>query len=399
MTNLSIPCKICGQDAHGIHFGVRSCRACAAFFRRYAHSKWVIAKCSRKSVNRDSCFCRPCRLQKCLKLGMETKKFQYERDALSLISKNSTIVNLTPSLTSFIGCPEFLLFCEPSPSNVRTFIDVQHLLSEASRLLNIGCESPVFANNQLKKMSFGANVLKLDLEDVKFFARFGKVEFVDIIEYYFLAVVKWIIRFDEFRKLDRSVQMTLLYSIWHVWMKFHKCSATAIFRKVNQNAKSYQKILRNVCMDKDKARMDTAWLSDYPHEYVGVYMRSQNVHEADVIEQLEKLEPSDVELTYMFAQTCFQYAGNRFQGEIMKITDQFQQVLSDDLHDYYIEDQKNPRYFRRLAELMKVNNTIQKSIYAGRPQRELNRVFSVLKIGFSHPEMFADSMFDSRATN
>ncbi|UMM32827.1 hypothetical protein L5515_006499 [Caenorhabditis briggsae] len=388
-----VSCKICGQDSHGIHFGVRSCRACAAFFRRYAHSKWVIAKCTRKSANREVCFCRPCRLQKCLRLGMVTTKFQYGREIFSLASKTPTKLN--PTLASFIGRPEFLMFCDPQPSNSKTFIDVQNLLSEASRLLNMGCETPILAENQLKKLSLGAKFLKLDVENVKFLGRFGKDEFVDVIEFYFVSVIKWISRFDEFQKLERDLQMTLLNSIWHVFMRFHKCSATALFRKSNHNALPSQKILRNVCMDRMKSCLDTTWMSDFPREYVGIYMKSQNIYEEDVIEQIEKLSPTDVELTYMFAQTCFQYAGNRFQGEILKITDRFQQILSDDLHVYYIVEQKNSRYFKRLAELMKVNNMIQKSVWESRPQRELNRVFNVLKIGFSHPEMFQDSPFCS----
>ncbi|PIC24564.1 hypothetical protein B9Z55_017854 [Caenorhabditis nigoni] len=285
------------------------------------------------------------------------------------------------------------MFSDLKPSNLLTFIDVHKLVSEASRLLNSGCESPLIAENQLKKLTMGSNFLKLDAENVAFFGNFGKMEFVDIIEYYFVTVIKWMLRFDEFQKLGRNLQMTLLNSIWHVFMKFNKCSATAMFRKANKNSKPFQRVIRNVCMDWEKAKMDTTWMSDFPREYVGIYMRSQAIHEEEVIEQIEKLNPTDVELTFMFAQTCFQYAGSRFQGEIMNITDRFQQILANDLHKYYTVEMRNPRYLKRIADLMKVNNTIQRSIWEGRPQRELNRVFNVLKIGFSHPQMFEDSAF------
>ncbi|UMM33220.1 hypothetical protein L5515_006774 [Caenorhabditis briggsae] len=393
MTKFSqIPCKICGQESHGFHFGVRACRACAIFFRRCANSKWTMTKCLRKSENRDFCFCRPCRLQKCLKLGMKTTNFQHDRDCFSVRPKNSALT-IFPSPSSFLGRPEFLMFSDLKPSNLLTFIDVHKLVSEASRLLNSGCESPLIAENQLKKLTMGANFLKLDADIVEFFGNFGKMEFVDIIEYYFVTVIKWMLRFEEFQKLDRNLQMTLLNSIWHVFMKFHKCSATAMFRKANQNSRPFQRVIRNVCMDFEKAKMDTTWMSDYPHQYVGIYMKSQAIHEEDVIELIEKLNPTDVELTFMFAQTCFQYAGNRFQGEIMNITDRFQQILANDLHKYYTVEMRNPRYLKRIADLMKVNNTIQRSIWEGRPQRELNRVFNVLKIGFSHPQMFEDSAF------
>ncbi|ULT87448.1 hypothetical protein L3Y34_006931 [Caenorhabditis briggsae] len=295
--------------------------------------------CPHEKSDGSSCLCRPCRLWKCLKFGMTTRKFQYGRDQL-----------IPTSPPSYLGRPEFLMFCDPRPSNLITFIDVHKLISEASRLLNSGCESPLIAETQLEKLSLGFNFLKLDSENLKFFRKFGRVEFIDVVEYYFISVIKWIMRFDKFQLLERDVQMKLLNSIWHVFMKFHTCSSTATFRRVYKNSKPYQKFFRNVCMDKDRASFDTTWISDLPKEYVSMYIKSQRVLEDE-------------------------------------------QVLSEDLHFYYTEKMRNSRYAKRLAELLKVNNTMQKSIWKSRPLRDLNRVFNVVKVGFSHPQMFEDSAF------
>lgn len=299
-----------------------------------------------------------------------------------------------PRFSVFSGHPEFSIFMEPTSPKFKTFINTNNLIFEASRLLKFGCESPIVGESQLKKLSLGSKFLRLDSKNLKIFEDFGKVEFMDIIEFYFGTVVKWISLFDEFHKLGRQEQITLLYSIWHIWMKFHKCSCTATFKKSGlKTGKSEQHVLRNTVMDREKAKMDTTWMSDYPQEYVAVYMKSQNIHESEITDSIIRLDPTDVELTYLFAQSCFEYAGKLFQGDIQQITDHFQQILANDLHNYYIVDQRNPRYFHRLAELMKVNNLIQKSKWESRPQRELNKVFNVLKIGFSHPEMFKDSQF------
>lgn len=319
---------------------------------------------------------------------MVTKRFQYNRDVIVPYHKPHS-----PKFSIFTGHSEFSSFFNPSSPRFKTFINLQKLVSEASRLLDYGSQTPLYGKSQLKKLAVGSKFLKLDTKNMKIFENFGKAEFMNIIEFYFVTVIKWMMLFDEFHKLDRSDQMTLLYSVWHVWMKFHKCCTTATFKKLNLKTCPDQHVLRNTVMDRKKAKMDTEWMSDYPLEYVSVYMKSQNIHEIDITESILKLEPTDVELTFLFAQSCFEYAGKRFQGEILKITDHFQHILTNDLHSYYTEEQNNPRYLHRLAELMKVNNLIQRSKWESRPQRELNRVFNVLKIGFSHPEMFEDSQF------
>nr|pir protein T27B7.4 [imported] - Caenorhabditis elegans [Caenorhabditis elegans] len=406
MKKVLFPCQICGQNSHGTHFGIVSCRACAAFFRRSVNSKWARKGCLTNFKDKGSCFCKPCRLRKCVEIGMDASKFQYDRDAISAIKHPK----IFPSVSYYVGRPEFLMFSDSNVTSQKTFIDVQNLVFEVSRYLDHGCETPIYAENQLKKLTLGFKLMQFDYQNVKFFDKIGKAEFIDIIEYYFLTVAKWIAHFDEFRKLDQSLQIKLLQAIWHVWSKIHKCASTAFYRKSNPNAKPTQKILRNIMQSFwfyfifpkiiifEKWRFISAKSSKFHRNRCKNcihfrFMLTHHVYDFKIVESLLKLDPTDVELTFMFAQLCFEYAGKRFQGEILKITDHFQQVLSNDLHHYYITDQRRERYFQRLTDLMKVNNLIQRSIWETRPHRELGRVFEISKLEFSHPEMFDDSGF------
>uniref|UniRef100_A0A1I7TUE8 NR LBD domain-containing protein n=1 Tax=Caenorhabditis tropicalis TaxID=1561998 RepID=A0A1I7TUE8_9PELO len=58
----------------------REYRACAAFFRRYFHSKKSPAACTCEIRFRNSHPCRECRIQKCLALGMNPEKVQQKRE-------------------------------------------------------------------------------------------------------------------------------------------------------------------------------------------------------------------------------------------------------------------------------------------------------------------------------
>ncbi|VDL82074.1 unnamed protein product [Nippostrongylus brasiliensis] len=67
-------CLVCRRRGHGNHFGVSSCRACAAFFRRSIVKRRTY-QCRRGngmcSISQsDKIICRQCRLQKCIAVGM-----------------------------------------------------------------------------------------------------------------------------------------------------------------------------------------------------------------------------------------------------------------------------------------------------------------------------------------
>lgn len=69
----ALPCKVCGDEASGFHYGVDSCEGCKGFFRRCItqgmnHQCTNNQQCEMTPFSRNSC--QFCRLKKCFAVGM-----------------------------------------------------------------------------------------------------------------------------------------------------------------------------------------------------------------------------------------------------------------------------------------------------------------------------------------
>ncbi|CAL1529326.1 unnamed protein product [Lymnaea stagnalis] len=76
------PCRICGDKASGIHFGVNSCEACNEFFRRTLKYAKVYRcarnkNCDVSGSRRNTCAC--CRHQRCVDAGMSRNRIKTGR--------------------------------------------------------------------------------------------------------------------------------------------------------------------------------------------------------------------------------------------------------------------------------------------------------------------------------
>ncbi|XP_022832214.1 nuclear receptor subfamily 2 group E member 1 [Spodoptera litura] len=86
-----VPCAVCSDHSSGKHYGVFACDGCAGFFKRSVRRD---RRYSCKARNSGGCIvdkahrnqCRACRLDKCLKVGMNKNAVQHERGP-----RNSTI--------------------------------------------------------------------------------------------------------------------------------------------------------------------------------------------------------------------------------------------------------------------------------------------------------------------
>nr|CAB3264432.1 REV-ERB nuclear receptor [Phallusia mammillata] len=80
---LDMQCKVCGDKASGVHYGVYSCEGCKGFFRRTIQQKIKYRSCvldGACSITRDNRNrCQTCRFMKCIYVGMSKDAVKYGR--------------------------------------------------------------------------------------------------------------------------------------------------------------------------------------------------------------------------------------------------------------------------------------------------------------------------------
>ncbi|MFH4982686.1 hypothetical protein AB6A40_009395 [Gnathostoma spinigerum] len=90
----SFKCVVCASISNGFHFGVISCAACSAFFRRSVveSRRYRCRKNSQCVIDGSArCFCRACRFEKCLRVGMDPNAVQPHRDSIGKIRRNPNV--------------------------------------------------------------------------------------------------------------------------------------------------------------------------------------------------------------------------------------------------------------------------------------------------------------------
>ncbi|EFO95196.1 hypothetical protein CRE_08749 [Caenorhabditis remanei] len=389
-------CKVCGQPSHGIHFGAATCRACAAFFRRTALGPKFVLKCRSgngkcKVTSNGRVCCKMCRLERCMKIGMDIKNFQLERDPLRCTQK------ITPSLAMFLGRPQFLIHCDPetaSSSSKATFIDLSELLRHTTHILETGVKSKR-QQNRLQKLSDAVDINRFTNnleEDFKLVNHIGLNEAVSMFEHDLLAVTNWLIHFEEFQDLSLDVRLTFIKSFWHLWNRLEKVGRTAMFMK-NRPESAWNEVpvllADNCVLDVRKVKLDISWLSKYSVEQVGFYI--EGVGDMSLFTPLQPildLAPTEVELNYMLAEISFSHAAKQLGGRYSEIAENLLNLLADDLHRYYMEEKGLTRYSDRIAKMMKVNNTIMRVLFERKEKLEIAKTFDIFHVEYSEPEMF-----------
>lgn len=354
-------------------------------------------KCKRgtdkcKIISNGRSCCKKCRLKKCEEIGMEMTNFQFNRDRTCSSQK------VTPSMTTFLGRPQFLISCDPetaSSSTSRTLIDISEFLDKAKQILNSNLMIPLSpGQNRLRKMSNS-----LDMErykdaqesDMKKISSVGLKESMSFWEHDLLAVSKWLSHFDEFQELDLEVKLKFIKSFWHIWNRLEKLGRTALLYKNRKSGNNAPILLADFVFDVPNMELDLKWLTDYSVEQLANYL--EGIGDWSMFTPLQPmldLDPTDIELNYMLAQISFSFAVKELDGIHSELAEKLLKIVADDLHSYYQEERKMRMYSDRISKMMKVNSTLMKVFRERKEKLLILKTFDIFHAEALDHEMFKD---------
>ncbi|CCD70356.1 Nuclear Hormone Receptor family [Caenorhabditis elegans] len=397
--NLSGPCVICGQPSHGRHFGVLSCRACAAFFRRAVmrSAKSQDMVCERESCSlkdRIQC-CKICRLKMCYDAGMDPNKFQTGRDLISSSSRSSNLssVGSPQSLANFLGRPELILFCSPDrASSSKMIVDVSYLFEEMMKVYETpSClPSPCQFENSLERMTFEMEDLnsKREIPNLQFQTSFDKNSFTRFWENSFLKTAQWFSTFAEFRELDTKIKTDILKSAGGLWIRLERMSETSVQRRKQNFGTNVMMCGEGKCVNVNEFDMDLSFCTHHSMDQLKPFLLAGISSWDAIVDALNLLIPTNVELNYMFIQLCLKPMLRKVEGHDLEIIEKILQVQADNLHNYYMKTLRTTHYSDRLTKMMRIIQLLEAYIRELKEKAHIAKVFDVFSIEFSHPEMF-----------
>ncbi|CCD67867.1 Nuclear Hormone Receptor family [Caenorhabditis elegans] len=392
-------CRVCAHTAHGVHFGVLSCRACAAFFRRSVvmDKKYSCRKASQgcRIDKSERYLCRLCRYKKCLQLGMTADNVQWNRDMISSTDRKRQ--------SEEDDATDVDAYSDWSPGSKKSCLDAPPLY-DLSRTLNkihktfmefkIPVDDPVYqSTSTLGKMDWALRRHRKN-KKMQNFRIINTIRLDQLVDMWGMEMTKqaeFMMHSEEFRELSLEEKFSIFKLVWQVSQRFEKLTMSLeIFGK----RAIEEKILitsNSTAIRMEDVEIDLSKITDYTSlELRKMFQHVCSQMYEEVARPLMELDPSTIEISYMLCQIIWHIAGKTLQGDILDAGEKFIGKIADDLHQYYLKEYKMSNYAGRLIKLMTVVNSLQRIHLDRLKIMELAKIFEVFKVKVTDPCVFQD---------
>ncbi|CAI5448504.1 unnamed protein product [Caenorhabditis angaria] len=378
LDSYDLKCLICSKSAQGFRFGIQSCRACAAFFRRTTvlNRKY---KCVKRKGNCDlnseeKLSCRYCRLKKCVDLGMTTENVRLEETAEIVISTSQS---------------------ETTKRRIRdppTIVDVSQIIKKSRNILEMYYLPDDDLYKHLNPLQKLAEVLKKQRApqktDVIFIESVNFLEIFECWEFQMSQTAEWLMNAQEFRELPNHEKLAFFKLVWAVWRRFERYSMSAeVFGQRSYDEKillrSYDKAARL-----GKCSVDYSAITSFSSPRIAQLFGGKMLEYFDVIvKPFIDLKFNSIETSYMLAQICWNYAARRLQGQTMAASEKFLAGIGDNLHTFY-QEEKIENYAIRITKMMKIVNSMLTIQLKQESTMDVAMVFDFFNVLVTDPDFF-----------
>ncbi|GMS81459.1 hypothetical protein PENTCL1PPCAC_3634, partial [Pristionchus entomophagus] len=429
-------CVVCAHPAHGLHFGVLACRACAAFYRRtVVLSKQYACRRANKTcaINKEERYlCRYCRYQKCLAVGMQADNVQWNRDkVLSERMKAQAAARipgqdpppLTPAAQHRYGFdskqpeevhkeffPAVRFFKKPDetpaglshPANANLLLDIGPVIVRVASLFenpplmpDIGIRMTLMQRMLVGLRHVRRNQNRTPVVESFISAARGKT----IWERQLYAIAEWAMHCEEFAQLPGDQKLAVYKGSWAAFYRLERFHLTvSVFgRALLEKGLDKSMILiltDDIAVDFLTTDFDFTFITDYDQQEVKNMFQPfcTRLYE-EVARPMIELQITNTELVYMLGQLTWHLEGRKgIAPETLAISESFRARISNELHDYYVYELKMNNYAARLMKLMGIVNDVENILYERNKVLELARIFDVFKIDLQDPGRRAENL-------
>ncbi|TKR87521.1 hypothetical protein L596_011907 [Steinernema carpocapsae] len=393
-------CRVCGSTPHGIHFGVYSCRACAAFFRRTVVTnksykcRRTTGDCNVKNSTRYPC--RSCRFDKCKRLGMKFTSDEDPKSPQNITPKPSPFQQLdsvrSPGSASSPQVTATVPILKENESEV--VFDLDPTLNIIGEILN----GPLLPHDPPLDPQISYTILQrlqLALDNFYISKEWILCEVIDIqemlkdMETIIIQSCKFIMSCAEFAKLP-------LADKWHLIRK----GAMSIFNvvRMHQAIEAFgfdcedSRIVCGVdrCINLENCAYDTSKMTPAAQQNFAKLTRPffEKAYYG-CLKPARKIRVAKVEIAYMAAVLIWRTEENsELSDSAKKISERVIEQLGDELHHHYKYVMRMGNYANRLMTIAKM---IEDSEHLNNMRKEfvvMAKVFDIFSCSLFLPEYF-----------
>ncbi|GMT32633.1 hypothetical protein PFISCL1PPCAC_23930 [Pristionchus fissidentatus] len=384
-------CRICSDKSDGAHFGVDSCRACAAFFRRsiVMKKKYVCRQGGHNcNINKSvRCMCRKCRFVKCLQCGMlpesvQTKEAGPVSTKKPTPSASSLPVHNAPIQQQQPQQPQMEMQAQPSSSGSPSIPAPLPMYSTGVTKLNqIDTQYKMLCSlRRSTEMSMSANdmrgIFESSCSDMRptTFSNLNKLvkSTIPMLADFCGSC------FPQFSDLGQDEK-------WSVFQNFMGAmwNTESIYRthKIFPNDISKKVCSFTTYIDLDNLDMflsDTTTKMDVKH--FGNLIR-KNIVDAvrRIIRMLARIEVTDLEFAALLGLLMWPPYLPKASERVVEMALGIRELIFRELHVYYSSILRMEDYAGRLGELMSLYSSLQWSTNRMKEDMEIFKLFDIFE--------------------